>query len=147
MAKDLYGLKIQGTSWYIPQVSNGKLGLISPDKVKEIDNALANLKKQINTVKLMLSDIKSEEVKTDLNFVTMDELNEILKSFMKNPSIVDGIDEATDDQKVYFVKKDNTEDSSNQYDEFVVLNGVPEQIGESESITQDELVEVISHFE
>lgn len=61
--------------------------------------------------------------------------------------VIESEDQATEESTIYFKKKDNPV-SGDQYDEFVIINGAKEQIGNTtESISETELAQIISSLQ
>lgn len=138
-SKDLYGIKTSKGTFMIPQVSKGKLGLISPEKVNEIDTRLDTL------TELLTNLIKDEVTYNDLKVIG-DKLRELEK--MK-PSItgevvieVDELPELEDAKSgiIYVVSSDNS-DETNSYKEYLKVNNQWEVIGQPTTILEEKIME------
>lgn len=123
--KDFYGLRNTKGTYMIPLVSQGKTGLISPKKVQQIESKIQDLYNKLASLDPSLGESPM--------FVE-----------------VDSIDEVSEQQRVYFVKKDDEDDVfQDSYDEYMLINDVPEKIGgnSSEKINATELEEITSYFQ
>lgn len=68
--QDLYGIKNSRGTFMIPRVSQGKLGLISPEKVNEIDS-------RINKLYEILEKLQVEGIPETNNSIELIKINEL----------------------------------------------------------------------
>lgn len=112
--RDLYGMKLSNGTFMIPQVKNGKIGLISPEKVAEIDSNIANLVAEVNKLKQQVAILEAKlsgysPSSSSINVEKVDNL----------PLIVDA-----NSNTIYMVPvKVQKNPDKYEYDEYILIDG------------------------